>query len=210
MALAGRKCLVKLTGTATGMIDEPMTLAGNGLSARVTDTTKRIIDPTAAVVVERDTGGGFSAFTDYTIDRLLGKITFDSDQTGNDFQITTDYLPATTIAEAHDFSYSLSADWPDQSVFTNTFVRREVSGLKDASGSVGRFYEADDLFYDALNNGALMVLEHWFDTTQDLLAWFIPSTRGVSSDVANAVEESLDWEGTLDADMCMVSFGWLA
>jgi hypothetical protein len=71
--LTGKKGLVKVSGSPLTLTSEATTDAGDHLNYQITNTAKRVLDPTAAVTVKEN---GVTTTQPYTINRLNGKVTF--------------------------------------------------------------------------------------------------------------------------------------
>jgi hypothetical protein len=71
-ALAGKKALVKISGTATAMTAEATTTTDDQ-NYQITDTAKRILPLDATIVVDDN---GTPTVESYTLNRLNGTVTF--------------------------------------------------------------------------------------------------------------------------------------
>lgn len=127
MATAAYNARVIASGAAVAMTDEAMSDSGDGLTFTLDDATKNIFDPDATFVVEVDSGGGFAAAatSSYSIDYLLGEVTFNSSQTGNSVQITGSYLPKFTLAQGRSATFDVTVNLADSSVLGDQGERRE-------------------------------------------------------------------------------------
>lgn len=209
MAIHGRKALVKVSGAGVAFTDEATTKVTANTVYQITNAAKRVWDRVAAIVVEVDAdgagGGGYAvaAASTYTVNRLTGTITFNSDQ-GVDAIVRVDgtYLPLSTAAEGRSYAYELSASYPPRPKFGDSAVVRPDRGLLDITGSIGRWYSTDDYFTDALTAGVPVVLEFYSDSTGafDCRAWAILEKDGIQSVVDGLVEEDVEFVGAADAD----------
>jgi len=205
-------------GTTTTNI----TITGHGLVTGdlIVNTTrsnaKRIITRvdddnfTVASVSSQTTGDSIDLYptedaSGYTLNRLSGYAEYDS-ATSRTILISGEYLPLTTIGEAYEFSLSLSANNEDVSVFSNTYVEREQT-LKDVTLSISDWY-VDYTYQDKLTDGSPLVIELFVDSSGsfECKLWCLLSSDEVSSSVDGIVEESLELEGTLDADSRAITF----
>src|SRR5690606_29526727 len=105
---AGKSANVKCTGSAIAVLGEPMTDLGDHKTYQITEVTRQILDRTAAVVVYED---GVETTEKYTLERLNGKVIFDTvDANRGSITIDCAYLPATTVAYAHEFTLQRGCD----------------------------------------------------------------------------------------------------
>ena len=207
MASAGKKATIKVSGTAISMTDEAMTVAGNGLSAQITNTAKRVLTRTGAYTVEADA----TPITDYTLNRLTGTVTFDQDRTGEVITISGDYLPIAAVSEAHQYSWSVENNWLEDTTFEEAidnggYIQRDTNGLKSASGTVGMFYNTDTTLVDAITDDVVVVLEFTINSIVDARAWARLETVDFSSDVAATNDASMAWLGETDNDGNVFAF----
>lgn len=134
MANAGYKSRARVTSpTGVAMVDEPMTNGGSGLVYHTTNAAKNLWDPRVAPVVED--GGGIVA-SGYTVDYLMGKVTFDAPPTGS-VVVTASYLPRYVVPACKSYSLAMSVNLLDKTVLGDEAVAR-LPGLKDASGTLER------------------------------------------------------------------------
>jgi hypothetical protein len=212
MAKKGRKSLVKVTSSPVAMTDEPTTEITEGLEYQITDAAKRILSPFASITVEVDDDGSGTTSSPviqdsstYVLDRLTGKVTFNNalplDAT---VTITGDYLPVATAAESYEYSYTIEANNETNTTFGKTYVSR-VQTLLDFNASLSK-YHIDQSFVDRLTSGDPFVLEIYTDSNAvPLRAWCISSSDEISSSVDGLVEESIEVEGTQDAERRVLS-----
>lgn len=124
-ATAGYAAAIKLGGTSTAIVDEPTTDLGDGVY-QITDTAKRVLDPSVAVTV--------SEAGDYVIDYLLGTITYEVDP-GDAPTVSANYIPLLTVAECRSLSFNMSAAELDSSVMQEAFSKLAL-GQATATGSI--------------------------------------------------------------------------
>lgn len=139
MALPGYSVLVRKSGTSTGIVTEPAAIvAGSSVSFRITDSTRRIIDPNVDFHFKDGTTTiAYSAIA--TMDFLYGEITFTAPLTAaGSCSFSGSYLPITTssdtVLEARSFKLSCSRDMLDRTTFTGSttdYVRKRLLGLQD-------------------------------------------------------------------------------
>lgn len=208
MAKAGRKALIKVSGAAVAFTDAATTANGARTEYQITDTSKRVWDPTAPITVERSPDGTTwtTVTSGFTLDRLNGKVLFSVAQaSGTLIRVDGSYLPMTTAGEAYEFTYTLEADNQDFSAFQDEWVKRQ-QGQKDASASLSKWH-IDQTFKDKLESGAQLVLEFYVDSSVgiDLKMWAICASDEISASADGLIEESIEFEGTTDMDGRMVA-----
>lgn len=196
MALAGKNALVKATGAAVGFTAEATNTSDNQ-NYQIADATKQVWCAFCTITV---LDGGIPTSESFTLNRLTGTVTFGSASVRT-ITVTGSFLPLATVAQAFDFTYSISADNADTTEFTNQYIQRTQT-VKDFSASLTRFENIDKVFFDRLNAGDSIVLEFFedFTGTADLRARVLISTEEGSAAVDGVVEGSLDFEGSGDAD----------
>jgi hypothetical protein len=195
-AIAGKKAKVMLTGTGISMTAEATTTTDNK-NYQITNTVKRILSQTGTVVVKN--GGTPVTAGTYTLNRLNGTVTF-ATATARTITIDATYLPTVELINAFDCSYTIEADNQDVTVFGKNYILRE-QGLLDFSGSLSQ-YTIDSTYQNLLTAGNPVVLEISSnrDSAYDIRAWVILASVEESGSVDGIVEESIEFEGTTDAD----------
>lgn len=133
MAHAGYSTEVCISGTPTAFTDaetEPVPGDTTGKLWRITDPTKRVLDPTAAVEV-KDGGVALSAGTDYyTLYLFLHGIVL-LDSSGGPLTVSGTYLPQLPVAEAKNASLNVTSDKLDTSTF-GTVWKTATLGMTSA------------------------------------------------------------------------------
>lgn len=203
MATAGKRGQVKAVGTAVAFVDEATTATGN-ISYQITDTTKRIWARFITIVVE---DGGVPTVEAYTVNRLTGTVTFGS-AVVRVITVTGSYLPVVTIGCATEYSWTLSASNEDSTCFAAEWIDRTQT-LLDFGASLGKFYDINNYFWGKLTADTDLVLEFYTEYTAspNLRAWVKIASDDISNAVDGLSEESLDFEGTQDADRRVISMG---
>lgn len=203
---AGRNAQVKLSGSGVGTTGEATTdVGGTHLVYQITNAAHQILDPTAAVTVKKN---GTAVTSGFTVDRLYGRVTFASALLGTDV-VTVDatYLPMAVVAACHDFDYTISGQTIDATTFDSAGWTEREQGLGDVQGTVGRFYQVDNLFIDALQAGTSVVLElRESSAVAGARIRCLFSKSEVKGAVASLVDETLTFEGSADADGRAASF----
>lgn len=205
MAIAGKKALIKVVDNSapTVFTDEATTTTDN-LTYTITNTAKRIWDPSYTVVVE---DGGTPTVESYTINRLKGTVTFGT-ATVRTITVTGKYLTVATVADAHEYTYTISADNSDVTTFGDNYIERQQT-LKDLSLSISRYTTASQAFENSLKNYPLFVVEVYSNsaTNWDFRAWANIASVENSGAVDGIQDSSLDFEGITDADnRCLTTY----
>lgn len=209
MATAGRKALVKVSGVAVAFTNEATTGNAGRTVYTISNAAKAIWGLTVTITVENDAAGNaiYAASTGYTINRLLGQVTFATAKAaGTNVRVSGSYLPVSTAAEAKAYNYSLMTQNIPDNEFGDTQVTR-VAAQKDASGSLGQWWSTDTYFSDALTAGNPVVLEFYSDSTGalDVRMWALLNKVGIQAVVDGLVEQSVEFQGTTDADKRTIS-----
>lgn len=212
MATAAWQAQVKVSGTSTAMTGEATTSLG-GSQYQVTSATKRIIDPTVAVVVKD--GGSTVSSSLYSVDRLFGIVTFSGYTPTGAVTVDGSYLPTAAIGECTSVSITVTADLADVSVLESQ-AKKKASTLLDWSGSLERLaLPLDDL--DS-GTGGTQSLDSWmkagtprlldvlFTTGARFRGWFVVESYEVSSSVADVVTVSVNVAGA--AQGAGAAFSW--
>lgn len=173
MAIFSSSVAVRVAGTAVAFTNEATTLLTANTVYQITDTTKRILDPSAAITVEVDAdGAGAGAYVvaaadTYTVDYLFGKITFAADQGASALvRVSGSYLPVHSVAESRSVSINSSRTELEKTVLGDT-DKSFLLGLKSAEGELeGLFIGTDDLDSGA---GSLVLQTLHDDGTPKLL-----------------------------------------
>lgn len=204
---AGKYCNVKLSGTAVPTTGEATTdVGGLHTTYQITNAAHQVLDPNVAVTVKKNGAAQSAAL--YVMDRLFGRATFLTPIINTDVvTIDASYLPMTTVAGASGAEMSANKTTIDATTFASLGNIERAHGLRDANGTVDRFFQADALFTTALSAGTSMVIEFWRNqTTVDWRAWGKFTKSDNKAAVADLVGESLTWESDADADGRSVSF----
>lgn len=198
-ALAGRKALVRVAAAPVLFADEATTGDGTDTIYTIANAVKNCWDPTAAITVK--VNGVTAGATTYTIERLVGRVTFAASQGAGVVTVSGSYLPLATAAGCKSFSIARDRTLIDVSAFGDDW-KRSIGGMLNVSGSLGLWYQSDAYFFDAMDAGAPVVLEFFADRAAafTLRAWTMLSKAALQASVDAAIEESVDWSGTADAD----------
>lgn len=134
MARAAWNTAVKVTGAAVAVTAEAAALL-TGKRYQVTNASRRIVDPAAAVTV-KDNGVTVAAANILAVEHLFGIVEFQPAYTvTGPVTIDFSYLPTYKVAECTAGSFSFARDMLDSSVFESQW-RKKTPGLLDFSGSL--------------------------------------------------------------------------
>lgn len=136
MAVAGYGSHIYKEGTPTGMTGEALSLV-SGKTYRITDRSKRLLDPTVAITVY-DNASPVSASNIETIDLLLGKVTFVSGYSVVG-AITMDatYIPIVLVTTVRSFSFDTDAGLLENTTFVGS--SDPAFGYKTRQPSIGDY-----------------------------------------------------------------------
>lgn len=217
-ATAGWKARVRVPGAAVAFTNEATTANGARTQYQITNTAKRVFDPQIALAVQTSPDG--TTWTTagaalYTINRLTGTIIFNAAQAvGTQVRFSTgSYLPLSTVAGAHGYSFTITAGQLDASDFdglaaTSGFAASKLTSQYDATGTLSQWDQRDTFFANALLNATVLVLELMPDrsaTVPDFLVWALLDKEQLQTSLTTLNETSLDWTGVHDADGRVVS-----
>jgi len=159
--LAGRLAVIKVSG-------DPVTAVTAGLTHiddntwQVTDELKQVLDRDTEPTLEQDNGfDGWAAISYASVNKLNGKFTFVGAGFSDTETIrikTGNYLPLSSAAYAHDYTYTKQANLMEVNRFGETHKKRIV-GTKFSSGSLNQWDVTDPYFADVLTSGEPIVLE---------------------------------------------------
>lgn len=200
-ATAAHSTVVKATGTSTSMTDEATTNT-SGKTYQVTNSAKRVIDPTVAITVKDDAVAVDAADIE-SVDFLFGTVTFVGGYTVNGaVTITGNYLPLHTLSYAREFEITDSNMLPDATVFTDTVVKRKQTlqalavrlGLLERVGTV--FDGGSKSLASFITSGGLMVLEVNIGGSGTIFrAMVIGESTSAGAQVAGLLDESVSLQG---------------
>jgi len=202
MAVAGKKALVKMSGTGIAFTAEAFTTLTANTVYQITSTIKRVWDPFATITIKKD--GVAQATNLYTINRLNGTVTFLAD-IGAGHTITADgtYLPMTTILEGTAYSWELTANYPSVAKFGDVFIPRNVLCLRDGKGSIKNWRSTDETLLNAVLAGVMCMFEFYDDSSlaYDMRIWGIPNKESWDAAVQGLVNQDFTFECSADADL---------
>jgi hypothetical protein len=206
MAIAGRKAQVKVAGALVAFTNEPTTAVTPLVDYQVTNAAKRVWDRAMTPTVQVSTDGGTTyptaSATLYSINRLTGTVTFSPALTGTPLvRVSGSYLPLSVVAEASEYSYSLTAKNADYPRLGDVYATR-VQTLKDVSGSLSRWYAADPYFTNALTAETPVLLEFYASSASapDLRCWAVVNKEEIKAALDGLTETTVSWDGASDTE----------
>lgn len=193
---AGYQVIIKKSGTPTAMTSEATTNTATDIY-QITSTTKRVIDPDTAVVVN-DNGSPVSAANIEYIDYLNGIVKFISSYTATEpVTITGKYLPLTQLAKYRSFSLTQTTDAIDNTDIPtaqgNSGHRTfDANGLRTVTMQVSGVYASSNGYRAALVARSTLVIEINPDGAGQTVArgFFKPTARDQSGNVGALEEEN--------------------
>lgn len=207
-ATAGYNSTLKVTGTSTALTAEAVTLSGSDPTKRatITNAAKRVLDPTVEVVVKD--GVATVPAANYTVNHLMGYVTFvDYTVLGTITIDSGSYLPTYAIAQGRTTRYSAKKAELDISVFSATVVAEKIMmGLNSYDGD----FELIDTPYVDYNTDVGGVQSLWADfiagtmkvletTIGTETARFFVHFPGLSDDasVKDLYKRKVQWKSTI-------------
>jgi hypothetical protein len=203
-SIAGRKALVKMSGTPTSFTDQAVNVITTNKIYQIASTTRRVWSPTATITVKAG-GVAVDAGADpYAINRLTGVVTFTNVSARGTVTISGTYLPMTTIAQTKAVDYSTDRPSLDATTFDSGNWMEVIGGIGGTTVTLSRNWESvyGALLKSALESGSVLVIQIFSDraAAADDLIWALP-TKGARKAVTSGIlEEDLEFVGTPDAD----------
>lgn len=135
------------------------------------------------------------AAANYTLNRLNGTVTYAAADT-RIIKISGSYLPMSTAAYAHEFSYARGIDLSEITAFGATYKNR-LAGLKYASGTLSQFDATSEYYADALVAGSPVVIEFLYQTGADpLRAWALLESVEMAAAIADPQDQVVSFIST--------------
>lgn len=195
----GYKTVLKKSGSATTLTDEPTSQIGSTKTYQITDAAKRVLDPDTSVVV-KDSNGAVSASNIKSIDLLFGKVTFASGFTPNgSVKMSGKFLPMAVIAQ-NSGSASLEMTGADLDATDRATAQANGGwmvhqvGLIDITASVERFDDLTADYHDILVAQNPVLLEFSFASGALVCrGWFVMTADNASGEVSGQETESTEW-----------------
>jgi hypothetical protein len=207
MAYNGYKAALRASGDPITLTDAATTkLSGTGIDSntqyQITNVNQQILAPFEDITVE--VNGVIANPSTYSLNRLLGKVTFHSpNDSGDEVTITGKYIPTSLVAEAYEFTYTLEGSNEAKHTFASSWEKRWQAG-KDFTAELSQWYDVNfSAFNDAITSSKVLVIE-FFPTgvsgEVDLRAWVLVGSQEISGSAGGLLEESIEFEGTTDND----------
>lgn len=199
--IAGRRALVKITGTPVVFTNEAAADSGDHQTYQITNTAKRVWDRATALVVKV---GGSVTGESYTFNRLNGKVTFATVNAGRAaVTLTGAYLPLASAVGAYNFSYTLTKQAIEDTDFDAAVLGYKTyqPGMLDVEGTIGRRLTIDTAFRDALLADVPVVIQFFSDRSNaaaDLTVWAYLDKDSVTAAMDGLQEGSITFKGTGD------------
>lgn len=156
---AGRLAVVKVSGSPVSAAEEALTRVTD-LVWQIADAAKQVLDRDVTPVLEED-DGGWADIEYESVNKLNGKFTFavPGHAAGSTIRVKTgNYLPMSSAAAAHAYTYKKAATLHEVTAFLATHKNR-IAGTKWAAGTLSQWDVTDSYFDDALTAGDPVVLE---------------------------------------------------
>jgi hypothetical protein len=187
--LVGNKADIYIaTGAGTAMTGEATTSLGGGVY-QITSSTKRAINPNAAVTVYD--GATPVATSDYQLAYGSGKIRFSGYTPSGAVTVDGEYLTLSQAAQGTDWTLDVQPTLEEVQVFGDTW-RARACVQADASVTFNRFYN-DDFF--PTNGGDYFVLALYLDVaagSRYVLGATLTST-GVTTGENETIKEAVSF-----------------
>ena len=201
--LAGKKAKINIYGSSVSFVDES-TSTNDNITYQIDDDDKNVWSKNGDIVVE---DGGVVVSSGYVLDRLSGKVIFDS----ADIRVITvsgDYLALGVLGCAYEYDYSIDGDNQESTCFESEYIGRE-QGLLDLSVSISKFYDVNHFLIDELVSDSDFVIELFSDGSSDfdIRCWCKLSSDNPSARVDGLVDESIDFKGYWYINCRVISFG---
>jgi hypothetical protein len=219
--IAGRGATIYVGGPSTALstTNGAMTLAGDFLSATITAAAYRVLDPTATILLEESTNSGSSwhtyAATAYTLNRLLGKVTFPSARASTYlYRVSGFYIPLAALIYAETAEFKPAKDVKDTTPL-GTADKEVGSVLRSSSGTITDFYDPSQFgtsaFYSGstaiaryfetlLTNMSTFVLKLTESANHSILVWAIIDTDSLAMVIDDYHKQTVAFNGRNDAD----------
>ena len=190
-ATAGYLAKVRKSGVSTSFTGEA-TVNTSGNVWRITDTVKRVWDR-ATVPTFFDDSVAIDVADISSIDYLFGEVTFTGVKVGP-ITVTGSYMPMSLVAGAKSVTLDRASVIHDSTDFSNAGAHEKITGMKDASSSMSKWFDIGYVFSDILSARETVMIEITPDDTHIYRGWFIPESVGLSLDITALLEESVSFQ----------------
>ncbi len=190
--------IIKTTGTSTAMVDALCILLYPWVY-RIADPVKRVLDRKVIPVIKKNDVVVSAA--NYTIDYLLGTITFLADPSG-DISVSGNYMPVSEVAGAHSYQLNIGGDVLDSTNFKDsrlTGYRSRDYGMLDVSVSFERHSDLEDLFVNKrIQREEVLIYIHPGGGLAGYVGWFVIEKDSMTGEITGLEEDSISFN--LDGD----------
>ena len=210
-ALAGYNADISIAGgagTGTPFTNEATTAVVALTIYQITNTAKRLLDPTVAVTVQKSTNGTdwTTITTGFHIAYAGGVIRFPAAQASNTtIRVSGSYLAASALGQSKEWSISGARDTTDSTIFTAqanggsaTKWKKCIASLGDVSISVSRWF-LDAYFLPTISDPATfyhLKLYTDYANTKHIDALVRLSGDSIKNAINATVEQSLTFKAT--------------
>jgi len=192
MALKGYLTDVKVQSSAISFTAEATTTA-DGTIYTITNTDKTIFDFDTALVVLDD---GTATTESYTVSKLTGTVTFESIDAGRAITLTGAYVVLTSLAQAKNINFALSADTLDITPFQKAFREFEAGNIT-GTVNLGKFLETSADFLEMLLDGDIKIIEYYPNSGLDAISFYaIANNRNVDIPQDGIIDETVSFNIT--------------
>jgi len=204
MSLAGYNTKIKITGTATAMSSQAMSIHSTVANTfRINSTARRVWSRTGTLTFRQNSGTTSVSTISNTdisdVDYLFGIVTFNTIKAGT-VSVSGNYLPLSNIAGSNTYGLNITRVLQEDTDHTSTGWISRQNSLFDVSLSVGRFDNVDKDFFSLINSGNAAVVEvNPGGTTLAARGFFLVESENRSGDVASLEGSDLSFQ--LDGDV---------
>lgn len=196
MPLGGRKANIKITGSVGVASTGEAATRSTGLGADtgkvvITNTARQHLDPDFTPVLKL--GGTPVSSTNYNLQGVTGTFQWKTgDPSTGTYTASIEYLTATTLAQAREWTLNTELQMFDTTVFGSSGWKTFQPNLGSATATVGRFW-SDPSFFDVLTLQSRLVVEFIVNSSANdrYEAYAFVQTDGVSTPVDALVTENI-------------------
>lgn len=158
----GQTADIYLASGSMALTHEAMTDSGDHTNYQVTNAAKRVLDYATTQQISTSTDGvtwTVQAASLYTLNGLTGTVTFNSAQSSSTLARIESgaYLPIAVIAQATDWTLSISADMKDVSVLGSDW-KKQIYAMRSATVQFNKWWE-DSFYLGLLTAGSIFVIK---------------------------------------------------
>ncbi len=209
MASPGYNKEVFAGGTTVVMTDEPMTRRSGTQVCFTTDPVKNAWDPRTVLVIEDN--GVVVDPSNYVVDHLMGRVTFDDAYTiTGPVTVTGAYVPQLSIASARAGTFNASRVSIDKSKLKQAFNDREA-GRGDCTGTIESLEDGGTdhdpgagtrTFEDLVIQGEITLFQYKSrpDSARVARAWALFESADITSELDEPTTASIGWSGALPGE----------